>query len=489
MPQEAHSNTAAPSDTKSRGPGVAALVLLLVGLVSQQAAWLLAVPAFRGIDEIDHVYRASAVARGELLWDDGPVNGRGDRLSVPAQIVTDASEACKDLVYNGPDNCNAINAPDNHGNVQVATPATRYLPLYYAIAGLPSLLLQGATAAYGMRLVSMALCCALILMAALPILERRSPWHFAGLLLSLTPVLIYATTTVAPNGIALSGGVLMWAAWLQLGTSRTGAANARSLLFGAIGASAVGLGHTTGPAWVVMAIALIWWLRRGTWRATLGHLRRRVLLAASLVTISIAATTCWTFATGANGTSGELTSEFGDAPPSFLLLAPILWVFQSISAAPRAGGRAPLLVYATAMALLFVFAAAGYLHANRRGRQVIGATALLSLAVPLLLTWRTYDAFGVAWQGRYALPLSVGILMVAADALAGTGATYGPRAWVPISLGMGLVSMGSVTGARVVLTGEGATFAAAGWVAPVLALVGASLWMLAQRALTSNLRG
>ena len=46
------------------GPRTSPL-LLVVGALLTQAAWLLSVPAFRGVDEFDHVYRAAAVARGE----------------------------------------------------------------------------------------------------------------------------------------------------------------------------------------------------------------------------------------------------------------------------------------------------------------------------------------------------------------------------------------------------------------------------------------
>ena len=43
------------------------VLLFVIGVLCLQAAWILTVPAFRGIDEIDHSYRAASVVRGD--WE------------------------------------------------------------------------------------------------------------------------------------------------------------------------------------------------------------------------------------------------------------------------------------------------------------------------------------------------------------------------------------------------------------------------------------
>ena len=48
--------------------------LLVLGALVMQAAWILALPPFRGADEFDHAYRAAAVAHGEFIADAGPTS-------------------------------------------------------------------------------------------------------------------------------------------------------------------------------------------------------------------------------------------------------------------------------------------------------------------------------------------------------------------------------------------------------------------------------
>jgi hypothetical protein len=50
-------------------------------------------------------------------------------------------------------------------------------------------------------------------------------------------------------------------------------------------------------------------------------------------------------------------------------------------------------------------------------RFAISAVMALSLLVPLGLTIATFDEYGIAWQGRYTIPFSLGFLMLCGDAL------------------------------------------------------------------------
>ena len=91
------------------------LLLLLVGLLLSQAAWLLSVPAFRGLDEFDHVYRAASVARGEWMPSgERAGHGRGELVTVPRDILVAAGPECRALDYTGHDNC-APAADAGHG--------------------------------------------------------------------------------------------------------------------------------------------------------------------------------------------------------------------------------------------------------------------------------------------------------------------------------------------------------------------------------------
>ncbi len=177
-------------------------LLVLLGTLLLQAAWIVAVPPYRGSDEFDHVYRAASVAHGYWRPDSQPApNGRGGLIPVPRQIVTDGTEVCSSYEYTKPDNCNPVQKLDED-MVTVASAAQLYNPLYYAAVGWPSLFLDGATALYAMRVVSALLCALVITLAAWSVTAWcTSQWPTVGLVLALTPVTVYSSIVVAPNAL------------------------------------------------------------------------------------------------------------------------------------------------------------------------------------------------------------------------------------------------------------------------------------------------
>ena len=77
-----------------------AVLLFVAGLALLQAAWIFALPPFRGIDEFDHVYRADAVAHGQWVAPrEQATNGRGALVNVRPSIVESASAMCDSYKY------------------------------------------------------------------------------------------------------------------------------------------------------------------------------------------------------------------------------------------------------------------------------------------------------------------------------------------------------------------------------------------------------
>jgi len=75
------------------------------------------------------------------------------------------------------------------------------------------------------------------------------------------------------------------------------------------------------------------------------------------------------------------------------------------------------LVWITVLGLVFFVALA---WAKRRHVAVILAVLAAAVVVPIVMQSTLYRHVGTVWQGRYALPLAVGIPLVAAVALAAT---------------------------------------------------------------------
>lgn len=455
----------------------AALGYFCLGMFLIQIAWQLAVPAFRGIDEIDHAYRATSVARGQIIPKlDAVADGRGFAVKAPAGMVSDAVPACKALRYTGPDNCYAIQQEDDSGDVLIASAAEQYSPVYYAIVGWPSLLLDGKAALYFMRLIS-SLICALILVTAAAIAIRRSrTWLLLGLIACLTPTMIYSTIVVAPNGLSMSGGLLMWVSWLCVDPRDL--PSSRGLIFiGAVGASVMIAMHNTGLVWAAASIfvfTLLWWpLKLG--RRNRGPLAFPAILVGTTVVLTLG----WSLFTGANSPGGRVADDIRLASITEIAALPILWVFQSVFSAPRAGGAPHPIVYAIMLGVIFVFCAAGARLATVRVRLAMLALAVTVTLIPLVLTWKTQHVFGLAWQGRYAIPLGAGILLLAAEALHDN--TPARRTHVYLLVPLSLAAAIAVMSARSNVDQEGASFLAPEWVAPALAVVAfVSLWRAAE---------
>ncbi|CAN5616508.1 hypothetical protein BH11ACT8_BH11ACT8_06720 [soil metagenome] len=388
------------------------VALFGAALISLQILWVLALPAFFGMDEFDHAYRATSVADGH--WGPGteiPGDGRGFLIRVPDDIVAAAHDACSALKYTGRDNCTAVTGSETGGSVLVASGAATYNPVWYAVVGTVAKPFSGTTALFVMRLTNILLCdLMLLLAAALTLRGRCSSWPFLGVVLAAAPTLIYATSVAAPNGLCYASGVLLWAAGLQL--ARDSEADPRGPLF-AVGAAGavVMVTHTTGVLWVGLAAACIAPVLWPTVRR-LARQRPRALFGTGLALALVAvACTAWVVLANTNDPNAD-NVHAGPMPGEMFISGPLLWTLQAVATLRFRDTPAPIPVYGLAMALLVVLLMAAVRAADRRIRITLLLLAVLVNVVPLALTYLTYDALGSVWQGRYTLPLSVGFVLV-----------------------------------------------------------------------------
>ncbi|MGA8256827.1 MAG: DUF2142 domain-containing protein [Nocardioides sp.] len=379
-----------------------------------QSGWLVAVAPFHAMDEFDHAYRATSVARGDWAPShDLPANGRGFLVRTPADVVEAAEPACSALEYTLPDNCRATTAPDERGRVKVASAAATYFPAWYVIAGTSALPFDGDAALYALRVSNLLLCGLLILGAlAFSIRRARSWWPFASVLVACTPALVQATAVSAPNGFGFAGGLLFWAAVLAL--IRDPASPTQPLVGVVTGATAVMVAHSTGVLWIALAALCLLPLLGPRLRTLVAVAATRRRVVATLVAVTgVAAAMAWyVLANGTNDPRGE-SLDLGPAPRSLYVRGPILWTAQSVATGIFRNQMAPLAVYAVGLValLLLLFLALG--RGGRRGRWTLILLCVVSLAVPLALQVASYDDIGRAWQGRYAFPLSSGVILVA----------------------------------------------------------------------------
>lgn len=448
------------------------ILLFIIGVLCLQAAWMLTVPPFRGVDEIDHVYRAASVVRGDVRPATKPVpDGRGLEVHVPVDMVEAAANACDQLRYVGRGNCQPTGNVRRDGTAAIASAAGTYMPLYYALVGWPSLFLDGEHSLYGMRIVSLLLCDSLLLLAAAVAMRRKSSWHRAALTVCLTPTVTYATVTAAPNAMSFAGALLMWVAWTCVSPHMPGRDNRFYLWMGTLGAVTTSITHNTGPIWVLITALLMAWI----WSPVVVRSSRRTLaLSFAAIFSAFCIALGWTRYSGANSLEGEWHAPTEPPPWIEVAILPARWLFQSVFGAPRPGGMTSGLVYALAFTIIALVLVAGLARATSREKQAMAVIAGTLVVLPLALTALTYSALGFAWQGRYSIPLGVGITMIAAAALNRTTTFQAPLLLaLPV---IAVVHVGAILSARANVAAEDAQFLTSPWVAPVLCLIGTGAW-------------
>lgn len=458
--------------------------LLFLGSLLMQTAWILALPPFRGSDEFDHAYKAAAVAGGQ--WSPSSheaKDGRGDLLVVPRSIVEAASLICRSYKYTGHDNCHPVEGV-GADNVTVASAAARYNPVFYWIIGTPAIPFDGAHALYVMRIVGAILCSAFIALAGWTLsLWARTRWPFVASLVAMTPVLIYSTAVAAPNGLEMCAALALWAVVLGLARPNLSREVQTTLLYAAIPSAVVLAGvRTMGPLWVVLIVISGLALVGLEDAKTLGRRHgRQLVVVSTVITVATFASIWWILEAAPNKLEGQTT--FPDPLANTLPFLP-LWLFQSIAAFPLRNEVAPTIVYATELFLFLVMIGAGFRLARRRLRLAIAGTMLFAIGVPFVLTLMTYSHAGPIWQGRYGMPYSVGVILLAGLALEEADIRHRLIGPVLLAGWAALVVAQSVGVANVLvqerlhspLSGDSSWMMPQPWMVVALVILGAACW-------------
>jgi hypothetical protein len=391
-------------------------VSVLLGVLCLQAAWVFTVPPFRGLDEHDHAFKAAAVAHGD--WSaqhEASEHGWGEFVVVPTSLVEAASPVCESLPYTSVDNCEPGRAHGD-GLSEVASSAARYNPAFYAVIGLPARALDGAGALYIMRMMTALVCALLIAGAAATVRSWAKTWTpMVGLLMALTPTMIYTTSMAAPNGVEVAAAALVWSALLGV-VKRRGEprAVARYLSVAAVGAVPLVTVRTLGPLWLLLIVTCVA-LLLGRDLLTIARTRAAVR-AGAVVGVATLAAVAWTLVASTN----SLADSDGDFEKSLWFIVPtqaVLWLVQAVAAFPARDELAPQAVYAVVLLAWLAWTVAAMRVGAMRERVTMYAIVAVSFLVPASVTILTYADAGTVWQGRYGYPVSMGFLLVCGLAL------------------------------------------------------------------------
>jgi predicted membrane protein DUF2142 len=389
-------------------------------------AWALANPYGGGPDEPAHAIRAISVARGELVGPTRPGYPDNVRFVETPERFMHGSIAAGCFGFK-PENSAAC-APDldtwPDGLVRHPVTNGRWPPTPYGAVGLP--LVTGITsgaALYLMRFAGAAICAALFASALLSLRVARHQWLAAsGLAFALTPMVFFVAGVVNPSNLEIAGGVGFWASAVVLAAQAGhGVVDSRVVARTGIGAGVLVLARPLGMIWLACAGLIVLLACNG--RAIGLLLRSRaVQVWGAVVAACLLFEGVWILVydtlgsrtppgPSAQGLSNiqVLLRTIGFVPTSYREMVGVFgWIDTP---APSA----TLILWTSAIGVL-VFLSLGL--PRRRFAALVAATLALVILVPALLEAIEAKRFGFGWQGRYTLPLAVGLPIVAGSVLA-----------------------------------------------------------------------
>ena len=400
-------------------------LLALVGFYLVSASWAFASPMSTSPDEPSHMVKAAATARGEFVNTTSrhEISGGFEKTwlgyPLPAKYATlDAMSACfRNQLRSAA--CGKKFGTDNTTTI-VETSAGNYNPAYYLPVGLPSLVLPGVGALYGMRLAS-ALLNSALLAAAVGIAAgwRRPGWPVLGVVACGTPMALFLSGTVNSNGMEATAAVLAWTAGMSLALDddpKPGQVTRRAIGL-AIGGVLLANTRSLGIAFaasVLVALMIIAGPRKLAW---LARFRAVQIMLGVLVLGGVGALMWNRYAATLTPTKVSFPSLKAGVVFNEVFWSSGTYVMQVVGELGWLDVALPpgttIAWYAVAGLLILC----GFGVARWREAAVSAVLIVGTVAIPLIAQVLEAKRFGIGWQGRYilawvlGLPVLAGLLM------------------------------------------------------------------------------
>ncbi len=381
--------------------GLAGYVAAMLVVV---ATWAVGIPRFASPDEPAHIYKAYASAHGQLLG--APAPGFPNNLRE----------------YDGPDSIGPTNLQCYNGQPDVpaacateVTPrlissAARYPPWYYGAVGLPVAVAGQSEQPLAYRLVSAVLCVALLALA-MAVAKRSVRADVAALqLAALTPMALFLMASVNPNSIEIAGFIAIWACLAKVATDPQ--IPRPLLILASLLSAAVVLMRPIAVVWMVGVVVVVLILASPQRRR---ELFSRRLLAWTVVPTTIALVASWSWALYARievkderlVNSLSLGGALRQSVDNWMR-----YLRQTIGVLGWLDTTLPFFVYAAWIAALVIVAAVYVRGASQRGMIALVVLIAAWLALPLIINGFTNSRAGLTYQGRYSLPIFVGLVFL-----------------------------------------------------------------------------
>ena len=430
-------------------PGRFAVRWLLASLVFSGliGVWSLSQPPYGGSDEMAQVIKATGTVRGQLIGQPDPGKVPAFRVFEVPKVFSEVARPC--FNRGQPAGCQKFKEHDGT-LVKASSYVGRYPPFYYAIVGLPSLFDYSQRGIYEMRLVS-ALISGLMLGAGFALASMYGKRLLrAGMLICVTPQVIYFASMINPNGLEMSSAATAWVSWLIL-MRDADQRPARAVVVVATISTAVFLFcRPLSVLWVGLMLITVVCSVAGGLRKVLRWTSTKI--AIGVLALVGLASGAWVLLAQSykvtparhermlpkgTGFSGYLNFSLHSflGPKGYLVqfIGVFGWSWHPVR---------PLTLFCWAAALGLVLIPALVLGSTRHRVGMIWivlVTFVASNAIPLSQS----HSLGLVWHGRYVLPFLIGLPLLAALSLEDRIGWLAPQLSVPIAA---LTTAGVITG-------------------------------------------
>lgn len=408
---------ARPGATPDRRWWWAALVLI----TGVTWAWALATPYFDGPDEGSHILRAYAVMSGDFVPPSLPDQPGASPVEAPAPLAQGYYPGCLIGQYEATPNCVLITDSRSRDEVQAVTTAGRYPPLYYLLVGAPLKLLGGALPSVMLTRLLSGLVCGLFLASAVASASqsRHRPWLQAGLLVAVTPQVVFTNAVVNPSALEISCAIGLWTAGLVLVSGNRTPYDA--VLIRRMALAAIGLlgAKTSGPAFLLLIVVVLLALAPRT-RLTEIVRDRRTIAWAAVVGLTGAGAVLWILLAHPNPVVGDaLGPEFTTARIARSSIGSWdAWARQMVGNFGWNDLPAPQFTFYIWLLLLGALLLGAAVAARRRDGIILLSLVAAVVVLPVVESTVVARSIGFFYQGRYTLPLATGVPLLAAVVLA-----------------------------------------------------------------------
>jgi hypothetical protein len=391
------------------------LVAAGLGIALLMVAWLAATAPFGAPDEAPHYLRALGIANGQLL---GPRVPLPRNLNLPPAQFDWAQQDTRGVVtpalISPPNEVCVGGAPITAARSCVEPTNTGdYQPLPYLLPALALAAAHDVNSGLWLARIASALPCLAFLLLALVLLAvdaRRPP---IGVLLALTPTVLFVGSVINPNGLEIASSLAFLAALLRIARSP---ARSPSWVWTALLVSAVVavLSWQLGPVFAVLDVLLVLpALGREGISALWGARARRLRWTGA----TLAAAFCvWLVYSTASGLSHAGFSPF-PLIHSLRLGAHQLWIVLHQAIGDFGTLTIPLPSFVDWSWWLVVLVLVGWalVLGGRRERWWTAGTVVIAVAFPVVFYAWVFRLSGFGLQGRYVVPVLMVPALVAGE--------------------------------------------------------------------------